>query len=155
MLTLSGGRQWFSTLPKSSWKSGDPEIDELVEHDIQAGGLFGDRRQELVFIGEKVDVSAIEATLDECLLDDEEWEQWQGVMMKGEGPNAGDKASREEKEEELNDLFDDGFPDWEDIDDHEGHDHGDGERKDSPIAGSPPTMTVKSKHGVKRDGTVY
>ncbi|SMQ53207.1 unnamed protein product [Zymoseptoria tritici ST99CH_3D7] len=152
MLTLSGGRQWFCTIPRSEWETGTKEIDELVEHDIKAGGTFGDRRQELVFIGEKLDVPAIEATLDDCLLNDKEFKQWKSIMMRGQGPNAGDKEAWEKKEEELNDLFDDGFPDWEDIDDHEGHDHTIAERKDSPLASSPPT---KGKHGIRKDGTVY
>jgi hypothetical protein len=155
MLTLSGGRQWFCTIPRSEWETGTREIDELVEHDIESGGQYGDRRQELVFIGEKLDIPALVATLDDCLLNDEEYEQWNSIMTKGEGPNAGDKKSWEEKEEELNDLFDDGFPDWEDVDDHEGHDHSAEKRVDSPIDGSPERAPGKSKHGVRKDGTVY
>lgn len=110
MLTLSGGRPWFCTIPRSEWESGVKEIDELVDHDMNSGGTYGDRRQELVFIGEKLDIAAIEATLDECLLNDEEYAKWQEVMMRGEGPNTGSKEEQAEKEQALADLFDDGFP---------------------------------------------
>ena len=136
MLTLSGGRQWFCTIPRSEWESGTKEIDELVDHDIKSGGLYGDRRQELVFIGEKLNIPGIEAVLDECLLTDEEWAQWEAVMAKGDGPNAGDKASRAAKDEELAELFDDGFPDWDEVEgdgdemEHD-HDHGKLGRVDS------------------------
>lgn len=157
MLTLSGGRQWFCTIPRSEWESGTKEIDDLVDHDIQSGGLYGDRRQELVFIGEKLDIPAIEAVLDECLLNDEEWEQWQAVMNKGEGPNAGNKAGRDAKDEELAEIFDDGFPDWEEMgeegDDME-HSHGGLGRVDSH-GHSHGNGVGKSKHGIRPDGTVY
>lgn len=159
MLTLSGGRQWFCTIPRSEWESGTKEIDELVDHDIKSGGAYGDRRQELVFIGEKLNISAIEAVLDECLLNDDEWSQWQAIMANGDGPNAGDKASRTAKDEELAELFDDGFPDWEELEE-EGkemeHDHGGLGRVDShDHSHSHANANGKSKHGVKRDGTVY
>lgn len=53
MLTLRSSRQWFCVLPASAYETGDAEIDALVKHDIAAGGEWGDRRQELVFIGGK------------------------------------------------------------------------------------------------------
>jgi G3E family GTPase len=104
MLTLSGGRPWFCTIPASEYETGNKSIDEMVRHDIQAGGRYGDRRQELVFIGEKLDVPGLEAALDACLLNDEEWNVWETVMAKGEGPN----AQQAEKQEELMEVFDDG-----------------------------------------------
>lgn len=160
MLTLSGGRQWFCTIPRSEWESGIKEIDDLVDHDIKTGGLYGDRRQELVFIGENLNIPGIESALDECLLNDEEWEQWETVMAKGPGPNAGDKTSRAAKEEELAGIFDDGFPDWEDVGEDGGdeadhrHDHGPLGRVDSH-GHSHGNGNGKSKHGIRPDGTVY
>ncbi|KXT12255.1 hypothetical protein AC579_2051 [Pseudocercospora musae] len=158
MLTLSGGRPWFCTIPRAEWESGVKEIDELVDHDMNSGGTYGDRRQELVFIGEKLDVPAIEATLDECLLNDEEYAKWQEVMMRGEGPNAGSKEEQAEKEQALADLFDDGFPDWDDPDgegDQMDHDHAEMARIDSHHGHSHPHTNGKTKHGVRKDGTVY
>ncbi|EXM14976.1 PiT family inorganic phosphate transporter [Fusarium oxysporum f. sp. vasinfectum 25433] len=119
MLTLTGGRPWFCTLPAEEYTTGDPEVDGLVQHDIKKGGEWGDRRQELVFIGENLDHKALEKMLDECLLTDDEFKKWEGVMRD-------EKKSDEEKREALEDLFDDGFPDWPEDDeheDHEGHDH--------------------------------
>ncbi|KAF4336796.1 family inorganic phosphate transporter [Fusarium beomiforme] len=119
MLTLTGGRPWFCTLPAEEYTTGDPEVDGLVQHDIKKGGEWGDRRQELVFIGENLDHKALEKLLDECLLTDDELKKWEAVMRD-------EKKNDEQKREALEDLFDDGFPDWpedEDEEDHEGHDH--------------------------------
>ncbi|KAM0551360.1 hypothetical protein ACHAPJ_008468 [Fusarium lateritium] len=123
MLTMTGGRPWFCTLPPEEYTTGDPEVDSLVQHDIKKGGEWGDRRQELVFIGENLNHDALEELLDECLLTDSEFTKWEAVMRDG-------KKNDEQKREALEELFDDGFPDWpedgEDDEDHEGHDHSHG-----------------------------
>ncbi|KAK1762638.1 CobW/HypB/UreG, nucleotide-binding domain-containing protein [Phialemonium atrogriseum] len=123
MLTMSGGRPWFCTLAPEEYTTGDAEVDGLVQHDIAKGGEWGDRRQELVFIGERLDHVALEAMLDECLLSDAESGKWEGVMRDA-------KLDGGEKREALEDIFEDGFPAWseeddedEDGDDHVGHDH--------------------------------
>lgn len=123
MLTMTGGRPWFCTLPTEEYFTGDEEVDKLVQHDIQKGGEWGDRRQELVFIGEKLDHASLETMLDACLLNDKEFEDWQKVM-RDTSIKANDK-----RVEVLQDMFEDGFPDWggdEEEDDHEGHDHAHG-----------------------------
>ncbi|KAH9832821.1 dopamine-responsive protein [Teratosphaeria destructans] len=119
MLTLTGGRPWFAVTPKEEWETGVPEIDKLVAHDMIAGGVYGDRRQELVFIGEALDIQGIEAALDACLLDDAEWEKFRKVMEGGHGANNIDPEEVEGKVQELNEIFDDGFPDWADEEDHD------------------------------------
>lgn len=105
MLTLAGGRKWFCLCEKEEYETGSPEIDAMVLHDIEKGGEWGDRRQEIVFIGEGLNIPALEARLDKCLLDDEEWKHWQVAMRA-------DAKGKVDAEELLNDLFDDGFPDW-------------------------------------------
>ncbi|ATY62813.1 metal chaperone [Cordyceps militaris] len=126
MLTLAGGRPWFCTLPADEYTTGDAEVDALVQHDMAKGGEWGDRRQELVFIGERLDHAAVEALLDRCLLTDAECADWERVMRD---PAHGDNLDA--LKEALQELFDDGFPDWagepgEDDDEHAGHDHGPG-----------------------------
>ncbi|UKZ49647.1 hypothetical protein TrVGV298_003894 [Trichoderma virens] len=119
MLTLTGGRSWFCTLPEEDYTTGSPDVDALVKHDIAKGGEWGDRRQELVFIGEGLDHDGLEEMLDACLLTDGEYEAWKGVMRK-------DGIEEEERREMLEGLFEDGFPDWSgdgEEDEHEGHDH--------------------------------
>ncbi|EJD50610.1 CobW/HypB/UreG [Auricularia subglabra TFB-10046 SS5] len=112
-LELVGGTPWFITLPEEEWLTGNDEVDAMVRNDMAAGGEWGDRRQELVFIGEKLDIKALEAWLDAALLSDEEWEEWQAVMRDSTLDNAA-------KEDKLQDIFEDGFPDWPS---HEDHDH--------------------------------
>ena len=125
MLTLTGGRPWFCTLPPEEYTTGDKEVDSLVQHDIQKGGEWGDRRQELVFIGEKLDHANVEKLLDECLLNDGEMRKWENIMRD-------DKLDDTSRIDALQDIFDDGFPDWNgdgdeddemEDDDHHGHDH--------------------------------
>ncbi|KAL6692794.1 cobW domain-containing protein [Trichoderma pleuroticola] len=119
MLTLTGGRSWFCTLPEEEYTTGSPDVDALVKHDIAKGGEWGDRRQEIVFIGEGLDHEGLEEMLDACLLTDGEYEEWKGVMRK-------DGIEEEKRREMLEELFEDGFPDWSGDDDeegHEGHDH--------------------------------
>ncbi|PTB62387.1 cobW-domain-containing protein [Trichoderma citrinoviride] len=119
MLTLTGGRSWFCTLQPEEYTTGNEDVDAMVKHDIAKGGEWGDRRQELVFIGEGLDHKALEEMLDGCLLTDGEYEAWKGVMRR-EGVTEG------ERREMLEELFEDGFPDWPGDDDeegHEGHDH--------------------------------
>lgn len=118
MLTMTSGRPWFCTLPPEEYTTGDEEVDGLVQHDIKMGGEWGDRRQELVFIGERLDNQALESMLDECLLTDSEYTKWEKTMRNV-------KLGDSEKRDVLEELFEDGFPDWtgDDEDDHEGHDH--------------------------------
>ncbi|KAI5481577.1 hypothetical protein MNV49_002803 [Pseudohyphozyma bogoriensis] len=100
----------------SGWPQGHLCLANGVKLEIRAkmradfDGEWGDRRQELVFIGEKVKQikPLLTAELDACLLDDSEWKQWKKIM-KGKNP---DKVKQK-----LEALFDDGWEDWLD---HEG-----------------------------------
>lgn len=129
MLTMTGGRPWFCTLPEEEYTTGDAEVDSLVQHDIKKGGEWGDRRQELVFIGENLDHGTLEMLLDECLLTDDEMRRWVEVMRN-------DKLDDVARADVLQDVFDDGFPDWIEEGDHDhdhmdedGHDHSHGDTK--------------------------
>ena len=62
----SAGR-WWASVPDDMWPD-----DEVVRKSIQSEfrGPFGDRRQELVVIGQDLDKQTIRTALDACLLDD-------------------------------------------------------------------------------------
>lgn len=105
MLTVGCGGPWFAETPDEAWPE-DKDVRGSIERDFQ--GKWGDRRQELVFIGEGLDVDAVTGLLDGCLLDDGDMQRWEGVM----GDN---KLSRQEKGEKLSEMWEDGWEDWPDI----------------------------------------
>ena len=59
---------WWATVPKDRWPP-HPEARAWLERNWQEP--FGDRRQELVFIGSGMDKAAITAALDSALIGDE------------------------------------------------------------------------------------
>lgn len=140
MLTLLGDRRWFCTYTPdelAAWCP-DEELRKQIQRDIDCGKEWGDRRQEIVFIGEKLDVKGLEALLDECLVNDEEWEMLEPLEKKiKEEDEARRKAveSMNEAKEGISRIFKDGFPDWpahypdeepeedDDEEDHFGHHH--------------------------------
>jgi len=67
--------KWWATLPKDRMKGyfegNMKEYDRILREDW-ASEEFGDRRQEIVFIGASIDQKAITDALNECLLTDEE-----------------------------------------------------------------------------------
>ncbi|GAA6037278.1 hypothetical protein JCM8097_008659 [Rhodosporidiobolus ruineniae] len=124
MLTLGGGGRWLCEQDEATWPD-HPEIRARMKADFQ--GKWGDRRQELVFIGEQLEVMRplLTKELGAALLDDAEWKAWQKIMTNK-------KTSMKKKLEKLNNEFDDGFEDWIDEADeemmemlggHAGHNH--------------------------------
>jgi G3E family GTPase len=61
--------KWWATVPREQWPT-DPRARNYVAQRWEEP--FGDRRQELVFIGIDIDKAAITAALDACLLSDDE-----------------------------------------------------------------------------------
>ena len=61
--------RWWAAIPKESWPEG-PNFQKVVEKHWD--DEFGDRRQEVVFIGlsSEMDQESIRNRLDECLVDD-------------------------------------------------------------------------------------
>lgn len=110
---------WWAAIDAGEWPA-DAASRAGIEADMVDDGLpaeYGDRRQELVLIGENLDATGLEARLDACLLTDAEL---------AAGPEAWA-------------AYPDPFPDWGDAfgDDHDhdhdhdhahdhAHDHGDG-----------------------------
>ena len=74
----------------------DEDITKAIEADFIGG--WGDRRQELVFIGESVNQEAVHEVFNGCLLTDAEMKRWERTMRNG-------KYSSEEAEDKLNDMF--------------------------------------------------
>ena len=59
---------WLAAVPRHSWPS---ELREASDDQRAWDARYGDRRQELVFIGIDVDEARIREHLDACLLDPE------------------------------------------------------------------------------------
>jgi G3E family GTPase len=77
VMTLEYGGNWWAFTPDELPE--DPALRAEVEQLFE--GEYGDRRQELVLIGIEINRSAIQQTLTDCLLTDEEmalgWHAWQ------------------------------------------------------------------------------
>jgi len=93
---------WWAAQDRSEWPTDDPELEaEIVAewYGDPDDNSIGDRRQELVLIGEHLDRTAWQDKFDACLLTDDEWtlglDRWQ--------------------------RFADPFPAWE-VEEHD-HDH--------------------------------
>ncbi|KXJ88514.1 P-loop containing nucleoside triphosphate hydrolase protein [Microdochium bolleyi] len=125
MLTISGGDVWRCELPESELPT-HPATRAAILKDFEAP--WGDRRQELVFIGQQMREGGeqrIRKALDACLLRDGEFRKWEKAMRI---------RNEEKRDEKLVELFEDGFEDWIAVGDqqqhgHEGHDHGPGGHK--------------------------
>ncbi len=78
VINIAYAGTWWATVPKEEWPD-DPTLRQEVEAITESE--YGDRRQELVFIGIDMDRHQICTQLDAALLTDEEmalgWEQWQ------------------------------------------------------------------------------
>ena len=69
VMELSPRGTWWADTPRADWPTDPGErADILAEFD----GEYGDRRQELVFIGKSLDEAAVRAALDACLVTDAE-----------------------------------------------------------------------------------
>ncbi|MCC5887921.1 MAG: zinc metallochaperone GTPase ZigA [Gammaproteobacteria bacterium] len=60
---------FWAALPEAEWPEEPEAVDEILRRWTPP---YGDRRQEIVFIGQQMDVSAARAALDACLLTDAE-----------------------------------------------------------------------------------
>ncbi|KAK9311323.1 hypothetical protein V1524DRAFT_57325 [Lipomyces starkeyi] len=102
MLTIQGGAPWFYVLDDAVWPE-DPDVVANIKADFE--GKWGDRRQELVFIGEHIDPKRISGEFDQCLLTDNEMAKWRRVMSNT-------RYDALTKEDKLCELLEDGFEAW-------------------------------------------
>ncbi len=84
------GFAWWTTLPEEIMRACLPKEEQHAAEMAHFQGSDGDRRQEIVFIGTNMDVEAIHAELDACLLSDEEmieyrdhWAEEEESIQKG------------------------------------------------------------------------
>jgi G3E family GTPase len=101
MLTLSAGTPWFGAMAKEFWPT-DRETIKSIKLDYE--GVHEDRRQEIVFIGFKINPSKIQKMFDDCLLTDEEYEEYNKVATQ---------KNLIKIEKELATMYEDGFEDWD------------------------------------------
>jgi len=87
VLKLEAETSWMCEV-RDAWM-GTPSEDLVMKDILQSNGEefpFGDRRQELVFIGQNLKHEEIQKVLDNCLLNDQEMnlgpERWKKVMDK-------------------------------------------------------------------------
>ncbi|WP_438883757.1 GTP-binding protein, partial [Bacillus cereus group sp. Bce006] len=59
---------FWKAIPQEQWPTNKDDLAAIEEHWLEP---FGDRRQELVFIGQGLDKVAMTKALDECLLNEE------------------------------------------------------------------------------------
>ncbi len=76
---ISPAGKWWAAVPKSEWDLTDEEMMESIRENWE--NPYGDRRQELVFIGTGIDKTEIKSRLESSLLTDKEFnegpEQWE------------------------------------------------------------------------------
>jgi len=77
---VDNGGPWFAEQPEEAWPQ-EEEEKAAIRKEFQEP--FGDRRQELVFIGQKLKREAICKALDACLLSDAELARY--VALQGDG----------------------------------------------------------------------
>lgn len=84
---LSPAGLWWSAAPKEEWPEDLPENAELIK-DIRSDfdGPYGDRSQEIVFIGIDMERETVESLLNECLLTDDKMAEGPEVWADYEDP---------------------------------------------------------------------
>ena len=67
VLQLRCGGPWMGLMPEELWPEEGSDERDMIERDM-AGPVLLDRRQELVFIGQNLNETAITTALNDCLV---------------------------------------------------------------------------------------
>lgn len=102
ILTMKGGPEWYCEMDSSELPD-DPEVLKSVLADFE--GEWGDRRQELVLIGENLNSKLLTARFEEALLTPKEMKKWLKVMRNK-------SLDEDERDEKLFEMFEDGWEMW-------------------------------------------
>ncbi len=70
---ISPAGKWWAAVPKSQWDVDDEDMIKDIKKNWK--DPYGDRRQELVFIGFDIDKKDIQQRLEACLLTDQEYNE--------------------------------------------------------------------------------
>ena len=73
---------WWDSMPFSERINYADFVNNQQTIESEWGSDFGDRKIELVFIGQQLDVSAITNKLDECLLNQKEVSEWKDGKLQ-------------------------------------------------------------------------
>lgn len=84
VLAAEPGGVWWAETPRVEWPSDDPEL--MAELNSVWDEVWGDRRQELILIGQDLDAAATRKALDECLLTESEMESGPSSWARLEDP---------------------------------------------------------------------
>ena len=102
-LTITSDGHWNCLDSRAYDDDGDRDLKKKLKKDFKAP--WGDRRQEIVFIGLDMDHKAIQKALDDCLLDDDEfslgvdgWKATMGDLFLFGGATGGYEEEEEEEE---------------------------------------------------------
>ena len=79
-MTVNTAGKWWATIPRKDMakyfeEDKKAEMEKVLREDFVTDE-FGDRRQELIFIGIAMDEEAIRKALDECLLTNREFDTY-------------------------------------------------------------------------------
>ncbi|UFH49345.1 zinc metallochaperone GTPase ZigA [Pseudomonas sp. KNUC1026] len=80
---FGGAGKWWRYVPKAQWPV-DKDERAAIDRVWRAG--TGDCRQELVFIGQDLNIDSLTAALDKCLLTDDEWATDPATWARTEDP---------------------------------------------------------------------
>ncbi len=84
VLSIGPAGMWWAAVPEAERAAWFAEMDPADVPDL--GGPFGDRRQELVFIGDAMDEAEIRARLDRALLTSDELSEGPGAWARYPDP---------------------------------------------------------------------